>query len=560
MKTDEENYTINSKIDHTVDDDIYGGFDDPSEYAVTVLDIPKTGSDELEPVWPYNQATKFLNIDDSSATNLYNPNTFFGDADKSYSFQFAEGGSWCKAAVKYESRREEGEEREGEEKKIKKSREYIQTLKMGLHMKKLTLDNFFQGILNEKGKKIDVDSNVDIKYGIEKLYGKKIKTLSRSKLKDIVSSYLKIPDKYRKLACELLNYKSMLAEYKALTQKQIPIEQCASRNGLGVRRSITRFSAKSKRNIQKKLSSVDQSKLTIAPQFVTLTWQSMPTSTKEIKQALERWRRKFLHKFSEGCFFWRLEWSTAKLPRPHFHLIVMETDLSREKEWLSSSWHKSCYPSKALQKDNEAHLRAGTSVEKIKSWKSVVGYSAKYVTKENDSTPTWWVGSRYWGISNPKVFNELMSVKEVDLTEDQFVEIQKSMKQEMNRRIISSARIAKKIIVDTEFVSSEDAIGRPYIDQYDKTDEVAPVIRHCYYSSDLSHMGYLVSNRSEDGYRVTGYTLVNDDGETLALGIEDADCRFLRNPQGSISLAFFEGVPDITKTLTISAGVTSDSR
>ena len=567
MKTTDEgstdNYTINSGIDHTVDEDIYSRFDDPNEYAITMSKIPQNGDGELEPVWPYNEKTKFLAFDHGDPTNLLRPNTYFADADRDHSFEYAEGGSWCKAAVKYykekdeEKEKEKGEERE--EAKIKNSKDYLQTLKMALSLKRLVLDDFFKEVLNEKGKKINVDSSRDIKFAIGKLFEIPIRALTKRRLIGIRDADYHVPIECRKLVSEVLNYKSMIDEYKSLTESSIPVEKCSARNSLGIRKSITRFSAKSKRNVQKKLSSIDQKKLTIAPQFLTLTWQSMPTSSEEIKIAFERWRRKFLHKFPEGCFFWRLEFSTAKLPRPHFHLVIMETDLTRHKEWISSSWHKSCYPSKSLRKDNAAHLKAGTSVEKIKSWKSVVGYSSKYVTKENDSTPGWWVGSRYWGVGNPKVFNELMSVKEIDLTEKQFVEIQKIMKDEMNRRIIASARISKKIIVDTEFISSEDAIGKPYIDHFDKTDEVSPLVRHSYYSSDLSHMGYLVSNRSEDGYEIGGYTLVDGDGETLALGIEDSDCRFLRDPQGSVSLSFFEGLPSVIETLT-AAGVTSDGR
>lgn len=560
MKADEDNYTTNFDLDHTIGDDIHGGFDDPSEYAVTVWDIPKNGSDELEPKWPYSSKTKFLDIDDSIATNLYTPNTFFGDSDKEYKFEYAEGGSWAKAAVKYVSCDYKSEEEEKrEEKKIKKSKDYLQTLKMGLYLKRLILDDFFKEVLNEKGKKINIDCSRDIKFGIKELHKITIRALTKKRLEKM-SKHYRIPVECQNLVSEILNYKSMIDEYKSLTEPSIPVEKCSARNSLGIRKSITNFSSKSKRNIQKKLSSIDQKKLTIAPQFLTLTWQSMPTSSEEIKIAFERWRRKFLHKFPEGCFFWRLEFSTAKLPRPHFHLIIMETDLTRHKEWISSSWHKSCYKSKDSREANKSHLLAGASIEKIKSWKSVVNYSAKYVAKENDVTPSWWTASRYWGIANPKVFNELMSIKEVDLTEKQFFEIQKSMKQEINRRIIASARISKKIIVDCEFIPGGDADDKPYIDAYNKVDEIIPVIRHCYFSSDFSHMGYLLSNYSKDGHEVVDYNIVDDDGGVVALGITDSDCRFLRNPQGSVSLSFFEGLPGITETLTASAGVTSDSR
>ena len=568
MKTTDEgstdNYTINSEIDHAVDDDSYVGFDDSSEYAITISKIPLngSGSDELEPVWPYNEKTKFLAFDFGDATNLRAPNKYFGDADKEHFFEFAEGGSWCKASVKYNKEKDEEKEKEKEEEreeaKITKSKEYLETLKMSLYLKRLVLDGFFSQILNEKEKKINIDSSKDIKFAIEKLFEIPIRALTKRRLIEIRDADYHVPIKCRKLVGEILNYKSLIAEFKSLTELPIPIEKCSSRNSLGVRKSITRFSAKSKRNVQKKLSSIDQSKLTIAPQFLTLTWESMPDSSEGVKKPFEKWRRKFLKKFPDACFFWRLEFSTAKLPRPHYHIIVLEVDLTKDKGWISSSWHESCYKSKDSREANKSHLLAGTSVEKIQSWKSVVNYSAKYVAKENDVTPSWWTSSRYWGIANPKVFNELMSIREVDLSEEQFVEIQKSMKQEINRRIIASARISKKIIVDTEFISGGDAVGMPYVDCYDKTDEVVPIIRHCYYSSDLSHMGYLISNRSEDGYKVTGYTLVDGDGEILALGIEDGDCRFLRNPRGSVSLSFFEGLPAITESLTFGAGVGSD--
>ena len=557
-----DNYTINSGIDH-VDEDIYSGFDDPNEYGIIISKIPSNGDGELEPVWPYNEKTKFLDFDHDDATNLRTPNRFFGNADKEYQLEYAEGGSWCKASVKYVSCKEEEEEREEEErreeKKIKKSKDYLQTLKMGLYLKRLILDDFFKEVLNEKGKKINIDCSRDIKFGIKELHKITIRALTKKRLEKM-SKHYRIPVECQNLVSEILNYKSMIDEYKSLTEPSIPVEKCSARNSLGIRKSITNFSSKSKRNVLKKLSSIDQSKLTIAPQFVTLTWQEMPDSSEGVKKPFEKWRRKFLKKFPEGCFFWRLEFSTAKLPRPHFHLIALEVDLSKHKKWISSSWHESCYKSKDSREANKSHLLAGTNVEPVESWKSVVNYSAKYVAKENDVTPSWWTASRYWGIANPKVFNELMSIKEVDLTEKQFFEIQKSMKQEINRRIIASARISKKIIVDCEFIPGGDADDKPYIDAYNKVDEIIPVIKRCYFSSDFSHMGYLLSNYSKDGHEVVDYNIVDDDGGVVALGITDSDCRFLRNPQGSVSLSFYEGLPSITESLTSSAGVTNDGR
>lgn len=558
-----DNYIINSEMNHTVDEDVYFGFDDPDEYGVTISALPKNGSDELQPIWPYNSKTKFLDFDFGDATNLRTPNRFFGNADKEYQLEYAEGGSWCKASVKYVSYKDEEEEREKEErieeKKIKKSKDYLQTLKMGLYMKRLVLDDFFKEVLNEKGKKINVDCSRDIKFGIKELHKITIRALTKKRLEKM-SKHYRIPVECQNLVSEILNYKSMIDEYKSLTEPSIPVEKCSARNSLGIRKSITNFSSKSKRNVQKKLSSIDQSKLTIAPQFVTLTWQEMPDSSEGVKKPFEKWRRKFLKKFPDACFFWRLEFSTAKLPRPHYHIIALEVDLTKHKDWISTSWHESCYKSKDSREANKSHLLAGTSIEKVKSWKSVVNYSAKYISKENDVTPSWWAASRYWGIANPKVFNELMSIKEVDLTEKQFVEIQKSMKQEINRRIIASARISKKIIVDCEFIPGGDADDKPYIDTYHKVDEIIPVIRNCYFSSDFSHMGYLLSNYSKDGHEVVDYNIVDDDGGVVALGITDSDCRFLRNPRGSVSLSFYEGLSTITETLTSSASVRGDSR
>jgi hypothetical protein len=90
---------------------------------------------------------------------------------------------------------------------------------------------------------------------------------------------------------------------------------------------------------------------------------------------------------------WKLE--PQRRGAPHFHLLLFGLEEGLSKDWLSRSWYE------VVGSGDERHLRAGTRVEGIRSWRGVMSYAAKYLGKL-ESLPKDWLGGvgRWWGVHN----------------------------------------------------------------------------------------------------------------------------------------------------------------
>lgn len=169
--------------------------------------------------------------------------------------------------------------------------------------------------------------------------------------------------------------------------------------GGGLRGKIEGFSKGSRRRLQVMLAKLDRSKL---PIFVTLTfpdeWYENRIDIEKSKGCLVRFTKRLKRRFPDSSFIWRLEGEIRKSGRypgawfPHFHLMVWGCSWEELLAFVGQSWYESC------GELSEAHKKAGTRSEWIRSYKGIMSYASKYMSKKAN----YPVGpGRVWGVVNP---------------------------------------------------------------------------------------------------------------------------------------------------------------
>lgn len=164
----------------------------------------------------------------------------------------------------------------------------------------------------------------------------------------------------------------------------------------GQRGEVRGFTKASRHRMLQFLQTVDREKCGM-PLFVTLTYPGKwPGDPRRWKRDLEVWLARLKRAHPAAWAVWRLE--PQRRGAPHYHLLVFGL-LMLAKEWLSRSWFE------VVGSGDERHLRAGTQVQRVESWRRVIGYAAKYLAKEVSELPKAWqhgVG-RWWGIHRRKL-------------------------------------------------------------------------------------------------------------------------------------------------------------
>lgn len=163
------------------------------------------------------------------------------------------------------------------------------------------------------------------------------------------------------------------------------------KNGSGLRGDVKGFSKNARRRLLRKVGSIDREALECMPIFITLTYPGQwPRDPAIWKRHLDTWAKRFKRKYPKACAIWKLE--PQKRGAPHYHLICLNVP-HVSKGWLAESWYE------VVGSGDDKHLRAGTRVETIRTWRGCMSYAAKYAAKVIDELPEGWekVG-RMWGI------------------------------------------------------------------------------------------------------------------------------------------------------------------
>ncbi len=178
--------------------------------------------------------------------------------------------------------------------------------------------------------------------------------------------------------------------------------------GGGTRGKVTDFSKASRRRLLRLLNSVDRESAPL-PYFVTLTYhRTWPHSHEGRKRHLDAFRKRLERKLGRFSSVWRLEFQ--KRGAPHYHLLLFlepgqvaanvgQGRRGLEREALTKlqcmvSW----FWNAVAEPDSREHLAAGTNVQRVRSWRGVNAYAAKYMGKLETLAPSSAGIGRFWGV------------------------------------------------------------------------------------------------------------------------------------------------------------------
>lgn len=140
------------------------------------------------------------------------------------------------------------------------------------------------------------------------------------------------------------------------------------------------FTRKSRKRFLQLVASLSHA---VLPLFVTLTYPARwPDEWNFWKSHLQTLWKRMLYEWPKASAVWKLE--PQKRGAPDFHLIVWGIPFL-PKEWLARAWFE------VVGSKEAAHLAAGTSVERARSFRGVMCYAGKEVPWKR-SFPACWLG------------------------------------------------------------------------------------------------------------------------------------------------------------------------
>src|SRR5215203_5195890 len=192
---------------------------------------------------------------------------------------------------------------------------------------------------------------------------------------------------------------SMLSFEETITKNQLSLPK---RHGRGIRDRVRGFSRASRRNLLRRLASINRSAFRAFRGrmiFVTLTYpHEYPEDPELCKNHLKALRKRLQRKFGTFAAFWRL--GIQKRGAWHFHLLLFVGPsigpVGELRRFISSSWYE------VTGKVSEGHLHAGTRVETIRRWKQATSYVERYMAKPEEFLEGLDTG-RIWGVWNEEL-------------------------------------------------------------------------------------------------------------------------------------------------------------
>jgi len=187
-----------------------------------------------------------------------------------------------------------------------------------------------------------------------------------------------------------------------------------TRRGGGTRARVRGFSRSSRRNLLRRLASINRSAFRAFKGrifFVTLTYPGeYPQDPELCKRHLKALRKRLQRGFKSFAALWRLGIQTRGAW--HFHLLLFVSPsfgpLKRLRRLISSSWYE------VTGKVSEGHLNAGTRVEAVKRWREATSYVERYMAKPEEF-PEGLETGRIWGIWNKELLPVRWETAEVSL-------------------------------------------------------------------------------------------------------------------------------------------------
>jgi hypothetical protein len=182
-----------------------------------------------------------------------------------------------------------------------------------------------------------------------------------------------------------VNYELKAYESASLIESRpVGLPKRKQRGG-GRRGKITTFSRASRKRMMKKLATFRREEVARAL-FVTLTYPAEYPDGKRAKRDLDRFLKRLWRKYPSAAWIWREE--LQKRGAPHFHLLVLGVDFIPHG-WVALAWWDVC------GRISIEHLKAGTEVRRVKSYKQCVWYVSKYLAKGEEVEAEL---GRRWGL------------------------------------------------------------------------------------------------------------------------------------------------------------------
>src|SRR5215204_972753 len=172
--------------------------------------------------------------------------------------------------------------------------------------------------------------------------------------------------------------------------------------GGGIRARVRGFSRASRRNLLRRLASINRTAFKAFRGrmiFVTLTYpHEYPEDPELCKNHLKSLRKRLQREYGTFAAFWRM--GIQQRGAWHFHLLLFVGSslgsIGELRRFISSSWYEVC------GEISEGHLHTGTRVEEVRSWKRATSYAEKYLAKKEEF-PEGSETGRIWGMWNQEL-------------------------------------------------------------------------------------------------------------------------------------------------------------
>jgi hypothetical protein len=169
--------------------------------------------------------------------------------------------------------------------------------------------------------------------------------------------------------------------------------------GGGIRERVRGFSRASRRNLLRRLASINRDAFKAFKGriiFVTLTYpHKFPEDSATCKNHLKALRKRLQREYRPFAAFWWL--GIQERGAWHFHLLLFVGPsfgpIRELRRFISTAWYE------VTGKVSEGHLRAGTRVEAAKRWRQVTSYVERYLAKPEEFPERLETG-RIWGVWN----------------------------------------------------------------------------------------------------------------------------------------------------------------
>jgi hypothetical protein len=183
------------------------------------------------------------------------------------------------------------------------------------------------------------------------------------------------------------------------------------RRSRGIRDRVRGFSRASRRNLLRRLASINRRAFRGRIIFVTLTYpHEHPKDPVLSKSHLKAFRKRLQRKYKSFAALWRM--GIQKRGAWHFHLLLFVGPsigpIGELRRFISSSWYE------VTGRNSEGHLRAGTRVEAVKKWKQATSYVERYMAK-SEEFPKGLETGRIWGVWNEELLPVQWETTQVSL-------------------------------------------------------------------------------------------------------------------------------------------------